>query len=163
MAVRRFVISCSRAERHRFRNVHQQVGFQNRLGLELLDEETVRSSEDRPVDVLQIITRDVLPVLAELDGEPLERTRVRTRKEPFDDEASLQIQTTDLSDDVRSQILFGTRHGVLFRVFVDFRYVDVLQQPPDAFHRIDGRCLCLEVGCDAMAQNRQRDLTDILG
>ena len=62
---------------HRAREIHHEVAGEVRLGLELLDVESVGLGEDRPVDVRDIVARRVLTMLGELDRESLERAGMK--------------------------------------------------------------------------------------
>jgi hypothetical protein len=53
-------------------------------------------------------------VLAELDGEAVERAGLQAGQEALDDEAGAQVEAGDLADDLGLQVLLG----LLMRVIV---------------------------------------------
>ena len=56
------------------------------------------------------IAGDIFAVLAELDGQALERRGVQALEKTFDDELGAQIEPADLADDFGAQVFFGA-HG----------------------------------------------------
>jgi hypothetical protein len=84
---------------HRAADVEQQIPLEIRLLLVLADDEAIRSREDFPVDGGEVVTRQVLPVLRELDGESLQRTAVQPREKSFDDGPRAQLQCRQPRDD----------------------------------------------------------------
>ena len=69
----------ARAVAHRRADVEQEVAPEVGLFLELLDVVAIGARVDLPVDRRQVVARDVLPVLGELDAEALERAAVQAR------------------------------------------------------------------------------------
>jgi hypothetical protein len=89
---------------HAFREVHQQIAGDVRLGLILLDVKAVGLGVDEPVDVFGIVPLRVPPVLAELDAEPVKRAGVHPAEKPLDDEPRPQIEPGDGLDDFGFQV-----------------------------------------------------------
>src|SRR5438105_4048132 len=64
---------------------------------------TVAARVDLPINRRQIVTRDVLAVLGELDAESFERAAVQPRQDPFDDGASFEFERAEARDNRRIQ------------------------------------------------------------
>ena len=69
--------------------------------LELLDVVAVAPSEELPIDRGRVVTRQILPILAELDAEALKRAPVQADEDPFDDGARNQLERPDARHDGR--------------------------------------------------------------
>ena len=80
---------------HRRADVEQQMAIEVRLLLELLDVIPVAPGVDLPVDRREIVAGQVLPIFRELDAEALERAAMKTRQEPFDHRACLQLDAAE--------------------------------------------------------------------
>ena len=68
-----------------------QVGFV----FELLYVITIAACEQPPVEVARIVTRRVLAVFSELDGEAVIRAAMNARPESLNDNAGAQLQILD--------------------------------------------------------------------
>ena len=95
---------------HAGRRVDQQSAPQVGVFFVLLDVESVLATPDFPVDVAQVVARDVLPVLNELDGLAEVGTAVHAREESFDHVSSPELHRGDAPDCFRMQIVFGIGH-----------------------------------------------------
>ena len=87
--------------------VHEQPADEVGVLLVLLEVKTLGAAEDFPIDVLDVVAGAVFAVLGELDGEAVVRATVLAGKITFDGEAGLQLQSADLSEDERVQIIDG--------------------------------------------------------
>src|SRR5688572_188867 len=76
----------------------------------LLDEMLVRSRVDLPVQRRQVVTRQVLAVLGELDAEALVGAAVQPAEKPLDDRARLEIDGAEPRDDRGVEIARWTSH-----------------------------------------------------
>src|SRR5205807_296902 len=81
-----------------------------RLRLKLLEVVLVGLGVDAPVEILQVIAGHVLAVLAELDGEAVERAGVQARQEALDDELGAQVEPGHLADDFGPQVFLRRAH-----------------------------------------------------
>ena len=93
-----------------------QVAVEVGLFLELLDVVAIASRVDLPVDRREIVAGNVLPVLGELDAEPLERAAVQAGEHAFDDRARLELERAEARHDrgVEELPLAGApRHGYI--------------------------------------------------
>src|SRR5215469_13949706 len=52
-------------------------------------------------------------MLAELDREAVKRAGVQSGQEAFDDELGAEVESADLADDFRSQVLLGGSHAAI--------------------------------------------------
>jgi hypothetical protein len=104
-----------RAVAHRAAHVEQDVALEVGLFLELLDDVPVRARIDFPVERREVVAREVLPVLGELDAEPLERAAMQSRQESFDDGSRLQVDGAQSGDNRRVEIVCLPGHGVTIR------------------------------------------------
>src|SRR4051812_36395380 len=84
-----------RAVVHRLALVDDELAAQIRFVLEFLDEVAVRAPEDFPIEITQIVTGRVLPVLGKLDREAVIRTTMNPVPKTFDDRARPQFETAD--------------------------------------------------------------------
>ena len=78
---------------HRSAHVQEQVQIHVRLGVVLLDVETLLPSEHFPVHVPQIVARDVLAMRRELDAETHVRAAVQAVQETLDHRPGPQLDT----------------------------------------------------------------------
>src|SRR5437899_121084 len=69
----------ARAETHRAAGIEDEAAAQVGVGLELLDIEAVRPAIDAPVEPAEVIARDILSVLSELDARTAMRARMPAR------------------------------------------------------------------------------------
>ncbi len=69
------------------------------LFLELLDVVAIAARVDLPVERGQIVARQVLAVLGELDAEALERAAMQPGQKPFDHRPRLQLHRPEPRDD----------------------------------------------------------------
>src|SRR5919108_2202168 len=76
---------------HRRADVQYQVAFEIGFFLEFLDVMPIASRVDLPVECREIVAREVLPVLSELNAEALVGTAMQARKESFHHRPRLQL------------------------------------------------------------------------
>src|SRR4029077_14800323 len=67
------------------------------LFLELLDVEAVRASEDPPIEIAELVSRLIRPVLRELHRKAAERGAMEPRQEPLDHARSVDFEAPQLS------------------------------------------------------------------
>ena len=72
--------------RHRLAEIHREVAGDVRLRLELLDVILVGLGIHEPIDIVRIIARRVLAMLAELDRETVKRAGMQPVQKPLHDE-----------------------------------------------------------------------------
>ena len=72
---------------HAAAGVHQQICLEVGLFFILLDVITVGLSQNSPINVADFVARIILPMLGELDAEPLVRTLVDAGEKALDDRA----------------------------------------------------------------------------
>ena len=84
-------------------DIEQQMALEVGLLLEPLDVMPVAARVDLPVDGGQIVARQVLPVLGELDAEPLVRTAMQPRHESLDHRPRLQLHRPQPRKDRRDR------------------------------------------------------------
>src|SRR5262245_45724281 len=75
------------------------MAIEVRFLLELLHIVAVAARVHLPVDTGEVVARQVLPVLCELDAEPLEGAAMEPRQKSFDDGARLQLERPEPRDD----------------------------------------------------------------
>ena len=75
------------------------------LGVVLLDVELVVAGIELPVQVPEVITRQILPVRGKLDREPDVGTSMQPVQEPLHHGAGDQLQIVDLRQHGRVQVL----------------------------------------------------------
>ena len=105
-----------RAVPHRRADIEDEMTSEVGLFLELLDVVAIGSGVDLPVNRRQVVARDVLPVLRELDAESLERAAVESRQHALDDGARLELERAQTRHDggVQELPLAGApRHGYI--------------------------------------------------
>ena len=90
---------------HGLRGVQQDVGVEVGLLLVLLDVETIGAAEDLPVNVTDIISGDIFPVLGKLDAEAVIRTSMQTRDETLHDQPGLDLQPGYAVEDLGIEVL----------------------------------------------------------
>src|SRR5262249_14224743 len=73
----------------------------------------IRLGVDVPVEVLEVVARNVLAVLGELDRKAVERAGMQAGQEPFDDELGAQVEPCHLANDFRPQVFLGSRHDAI--------------------------------------------------
>ena len=83
---------------HRFAHVHDQRAAQVGFFLVLLDVVAVGLGPHLPVEVAEIVARDILPMLNKLDRVAEERALVHTGDEPLDHVPGTQIEPRDAGD-----------------------------------------------------------------
>ena len=70
---------------HTFREVHQQIALNIRLGLILLDVITVGLGIHEPVDVFRVVSLCITAVFTEFDREAVKGRGMQTLQKSFDD------------------------------------------------------------------------------
>ena len=97
---------------HRTRDVDDQVQINIGLGIVLFDVEPVVAGVQLPVQMTQIITRDVLAMAGKVDRKPHIRAAVLSMLEPLDNAAGEQFEIVDRGEwPGRGQFLQGDRRG----------------------------------------------------
>jgi hypothetical protein len=86
---------------HRLARVQEQVGEEVGLLLVLLEIELVGLGPDLPVDVADVVSRHVLAVLGELDGEAVVRAGVLAGDVALDDHPRLEVEALQVSQRLR--------------------------------------------------------------
>jgi len=86
---------------HRLAGIDKQVAGEVRFFFVLLEVVAVGLADDLPVDVAQVVARDVLAVLGELDREAVKRAFVQTADVALDNRAGFQLQALQLSQRLR--------------------------------------------------------------
>ena len=89
---------------HRRAGIDREVAGDVGLGLKLLHIVLVGLGVDQPVDVLRVVARGVLAVLAELDREALVGTGMEPLQEALDDELGAEIEPGDLPHHLGLQV-----------------------------------------------------------
>ena len=96
---------------------HRRAGVEDDLRGEvsgfpiLLRVQPIRACEKFPVDVLEIVSRTIVPVLAELSAVAVKRAVVQAGQKAFNDELGAEIEPGNSLNDFRAQVLLGGRHG----------------------------------------------------
>ena len=80
-----------------------------------LVQEPVAFAEHLPVDVTDVVSRDVLPVFGELHAKPVVGTLMETSDIPFDDQPCPEVQAVDLIQGARFQVLSVVFHPLVTR------------------------------------------------
>ena len=95
---------------HRAAQIHHQVAGDVRFRLELLHVVLVGLGVHQPVDVLGIVARRVLAMLAELDRKTVKRAGVETLEKATHDELRAKVEPLDLPNHLRLQISLDGGH-----------------------------------------------------
>src|SRR2546430_2734474 len=77
----------------------------SRIFLVLLEVNLVRPPEPLPIHVPNVIPRHVLPVLRELDGDPLVRRAVHAGHQPFYDQTGAKVERRDPREGTGLEVL----------------------------------------------------------
>lgn len=101
---------------HTLRSIDEEGAPEIGILFVLLDVETVLASVNLPVDVPEVVTRRVLPVLYELDRLTEVRTAMHTRKEALHDVSGSKLHRVDAADRFRMQVFFGIGHHAAIRL-----------------------------------------------
>ncbi len=94
---------------HARRAINDEVRLEISFFFIFFDEVTIGLTERPPVDMPDLVARAVLPMLGELDGEPLKRALVQPRHDPFDDESRQQFQPAKFRQGRRVHRRFRSR------------------------------------------------------
>src|SRR5262245_40767544 len=92
-------------------DIEHHMAVEIRFFLEFLHVVAIAARVDLPVDRRQIVTRQVLAVLGELDAESFEGTAVEPREKPFDNRASFQLEGAEARHNRRIEKLAFARAG----------------------------------------------------
>ena len=95
----------ARTIRHRTADIEQQIGDEVRFGLVELDVVPVAAGVGLPVDMLDLIARNVLTVCGELAADPARRTAVHADANALDDLPGDDVQRADLRKDAWFEVL----------------------------------------------------------
>ncbi len=102
---------------HRATRIHHDVRFEIRLLFVLLDVVAIGLTVNLPVNVFDLITGHVLPMLSELDAEAVIGTLVQACDEAFDDESCPKLHIREPRHNGRLKILAVIVAQFFFVVF----------------------------------------------
>ena len=89
----------------------QQIAREVGFFLVLLEIELVGFAEHFPIDVAHVVAGHVFAVLGELDAEAVVRAAMHAGNVPFDNMPGTQLQTVELSQRLRIEILLEVFHA----------------------------------------------------
>src|ERR1700736_2035612 len=98
------LIRIDRAEPHRFAGIHDADQVKVGLLLVLLEVNLVGLAKHLPIDVTDVVAGHILPMLRELDRDPLVGRTMHAGHQAFYDEPGTEVEGADSGKGVRVEV-----------------------------------------------------------